>query len=62
MKAVEKRIADEKVLKMIRAFLAAGYMEQWQYHKTSYGKNIHTALVRRVKGVGASNISMAGPD
>ena len=34
MKAIEKRIADEKVLKMIGAFLAAGYMEQWQYHKT----------------------------
>jgi group II intron reverse transcriptase/maturase len=37
MKAVEKRIADEKVLKMVRAFLAAGYMEQWQYHKTYSG-------------------------
>lgn len=37
MKAVEKRIADGKVVKMIRAFLAAGYMEQWQYHKTYSG-------------------------
>jgi group II intron reverse transcriptase/maturase len=37
MKAVEKRIADEKVLKMIQAFLAAGYMEQWQYHRTYSG-------------------------
>jgi len=37
MKAVEKRIADEKVQKMIRAFLAAGYMEQWQYHRTYSG-------------------------
>ena len=36
MRAVEQRIADEKVLKMIRAFLAAGYLEQWQYHRT-YG-------------------------
>jgi RNA-directed DNA polymerase len=34
MKAVEKRIADGKVLKMIRAFLAAGYMEPWQDHRT----------------------------
>lgn len=34
MKAVEKRIADEKVLQMIRAFLAAGDMEPWQYHRT----------------------------
>jgi group II intron reverse transcriptase/maturase len=37
MKAVEQRIADEQVLKLIRAFLAAGYMEQWQYHKTYSG-------------------------
>jgi group II intron reverse transcriptase/maturase len=37
MKAVEQRIADGKVLKMIRAFLAAGYMEQWQYHRTYSG-------------------------
>jgi retron-type reverse transcriptase len=34
MKAVEKRIADEKVLGIIRAFLAAGYLEHWQYHET----------------------------
>jgi retron-type reverse transcriptase len=34
MKAVEHRIADGKVLKLIRAFLSAGYMEQWPYHKT----------------------------
>jgi RNA-directed DNA polymerase len=37
MKAVEERIADRKVLQMVRAFLAAGYMEQWQYHKTYSG-------------------------
>jgi retron-type reverse transcriptase len=37
MKAVEQRIADEKVLKMIHAFLAAGYMEQWQYHRPYSG-------------------------
>ena len=37
MKAVGKRIADRKVLQMVRAFLAAGYMEQWQYHKTYSG-------------------------
>jgi group II intron reverse transcriptase/maturase len=37
MKAVDRRIADEKVLKMVRAFLAAGYMEQWQYHRTYSG-------------------------
>ena len=37
MRAVEQRIADGKVLKMIRAFLAAGYLEQWQYHRTDSG-------------------------
>jgi group II intron reverse transcriptase/maturase len=37
MKAVERRIADGKVLQVIRMFLAAGYMEQWQYHKTYSG-------------------------
>jgi RNA-directed DNA polymerase len=37
MKAVEQRIADEKVLHLIRAFLAAGYLEQWQYHRTYSG-------------------------
>jgi RNA-directed DNA polymerase len=37
MKAVEQRIADEKVLKLTQAFLAAGYLEQWQYHKTYSG-------------------------
>jgi group II intron reverse transcriptase/maturase len=37
MKAVERRVADGKVLQLIRAFLAAGYMEQWQYHQTYSG-------------------------
>jgi RNA-directed DNA polymerase len=37
MKAVERRVADEKVLTILRKFLAAGYMEQWQYHKTYSG-------------------------
>jgi group II intron reverse transcriptase/maturase len=37
MKAIERRIADEKVLAIVRKFLAAGYMEQWQYHKTYSG-------------------------
>jgi group II intron reverse transcriptase/maturase len=37
MNAVEKRIADGKVLMIIQKFLAAGYLEQWQYHKTYSG-------------------------
>jgi group II intron reverse transcriptase/maturase len=37
MRAVGQRIADGKVLKMTRALLAAGYLEQWQYHRTSSG-------------------------
>jgi len=30
-------VADEKVLGLIRRFLKAGYMEDWQYHKTYSG-------------------------
>jgi RNA-directed DNA polymerase len=37
MKAVARRRADEKVLKLSRAFLAAGYLEQRQYHRTYRG-------------------------
>jgi RNA-directed DNA polymerase len=37
MRAVQPRMADEKVLKIIRAFLVAGYLEQWQYHRTYSG-------------------------
>jgi group II intron reverse transcriptase/maturase len=37
MKAVEHRIADGKVLRLLQRFLAAGYMEQWQYHRTYSG-------------------------
>jgi RNA-directed DNA polymerase len=49
MKAVDQRLADEKVLKLIRAFLAAGYLEQWQYHKTYSGPpqgGVHTLLTK----------------
>jgi group II intron reverse transcriptase/maturase len=37
LKAIEKRVADGKVLHLIQAFLAAGYLEQWQYHQTYSG-------------------------
>jgi group II intron reverse transcriptase/maturase len=37
MKQLERRIADEQILKLIRYFLKAGYMEDWQYHKTYSG-------------------------
>jgi hypothetical protein len=37
LKAIEARIAEEKVLHVIRAFLAAGYLEQWQYHQSYSG-------------------------
>lgn len=37
MKAIQRRVADGKVLQLIRAFLAAGYLENWQYHKTYSG-------------------------
>ena len=37
MKAIQRRVADEKVLQMIRRFLDAGYLENRQYHKTYSG-------------------------
>ena len=37
MKAIQRRGADGKVLQLIRAFLAAGYLENWQYHTTYSG-------------------------
>ena len=37
LRAVARRIADGKVLSLVSAFLTAGYMENWQYHKTYSG-------------------------
>lgn len=37
LKAVARRIADEKVLSLVSAFLKAGYMEHWQHHQTYSG-------------------------
>lgn len=36
MKILSERIADERFLRLIRKFLNAGYMEDWQFHNT-YG-------------------------
>lgn len=37
MKQIEKRVADRKVLKLIKLFLKAGYLEDWKYHRTYSG-------------------------
>jgi group II intron reverse transcriptase/maturase len=37
LKAVARRIADGKVLSLVSAFLKAGYMENWPYHRTYSG-------------------------
>ncbi len=37
MRVIQRRVADGKVLQLICAFLAAGYLENWQYHKTYSG-------------------------
>jgi group II intron reverse transcriptase/maturase len=37
MRAVQRRIADQEVLALIKRFLKAGYMEDWQYHQTYSG-------------------------
>jgi len=34
---LRQRLQDEKLLRLIYAFLKAGYMEQWQYHRTYSG-------------------------
>ena len=37
MHAVKRRIADQEVLTLVKRFLKAGYMEDWQYHQTYSG-------------------------
>ncbi|HEY2975553.1 MAG TPA: reverse transcriptase domain-containing protein [Pyrinomonadaceae bacterium] len=37
LKQIEKRIADGKVLQLVKRFLKAGYMEDWKYHVTHSG-------------------------
>jgi len=37
MEQIESRVADEKILSLIKSFLKAGYMEDWKYHKTYSG-------------------------
>lgn len=37
VKILEKKIDDEKFLQIIRRMLRAGYMENWQYHRTYSG-------------------------
>lgn len=37
VQAVSRRVADEKILGLIRRFLKAGYMEDWVYHRTYSG-------------------------
>lgn len=37
MSAISRRVADEKVLSLIKRFLKAGYFEDWVYHKTYSG-------------------------
>ncbi|MEQ6377285.1 reverse transcriptase domain-containing protein [Bacillaceae bacterium S4-13-56] len=37
LKLLQKRIKDEKLLRLINKFLKSGYMEDWVYHKTHSG-------------------------
>jgi group II intron reverse transcriptase/maturase len=37
MEQIGKRIADEKVLRLIKLFLKAGYIEDWKYNQTYSG-------------------------
>lgn len=37
IRILEKRISDDRFLRLIRKFLNAGYFEDWQFHKTYSG-------------------------
>lgn len=37
IKVINKKIKDARIIKLIYKFLKAGYMEDWQYHKTYSG-------------------------
>ena len=37
LRILEKRISDDRFLRLIRKFLNAGYLEDWQFHKTYSG-------------------------
>jgi len=37
MELLEKRIEDTRFLNLIRDMLTAGYVEDWQYHRTYSG-------------------------
>lgn len=37
LRVISKRISDGKILNLIKSFLKAGYMEDWQYHQTYSG-------------------------
>lgn len=37
LELIGKRVADEKVLNLIRHFLKAGYLEDWKFHQTYSG-------------------------
>ena len=32
-----ERIADERFIRLVRKFLKAGYIEEWQFHNTYSG-------------------------
>lgn len=37
VKLLEKKIDDNRFIKLIKSFLKAGYLEEWKYHKTYSG-------------------------
>ena len=51
MQAVSRRIADGKILQLIKKFLKAGYMEDWKHHRTYSGTaqgGVVTPLTQKV--------------
>lgn len=37
IRILQKRISDDRLLRLVRKFLNAGYLEDWQFHKTYSG-------------------------
>ena len=37
LRQIGRRVSDKKILNLIRAFLKAGYLDDWQYHRTYSG-------------------------
>ena len=56
MEMLKKRIEDTQFLNLIRDMLEAGYVEDWQYHKTHSGTPQGGIICRWHAGTGVKHI------